>query len=358
MSTTARPPGRGPRRTATVAATLCLLLLAATGAAYGVLGLSNATDSALRNRTAPSPVSADGTGTPSIPSAIPTRTPGPSKPPVPAQTAPPATLEPVPEPVLEPGDAGRQVRELQSRLTQLAWFGPFTTGAYDPDTRTAVSGFQQKRGFEATGLVDDRTWQRLVQMTRSPTEAELFNRPGPTLYGPADRGPQVRETQARLKQIAWFFGDVSSSYDTPTQAAVSGFQEKRGLPQTGEVDQRTLDVLEAMTTEPTADDLSNRKPKPDRKPEPQPEPEPEPEPVAGAPLDPRCLTGMALCIDKGSQSLRWVVDGTVQVAVDVRFGSAELPTREGEFSIFSKSRDHVSSLYDTSMPFAMFFSGG
>ena len=46
------------------------------------------------------------------------------------------------------------------------------------------------------------------------------------------------------------------------------------------------------------------------------------------------------------------------MSVDVRFGSAELPTREGTFAVFCKSRDHVSSLYDTSMPFAMFFSGG
>ena len=41
-----------------------------------------------------------------------------------------------------------------------------------------------------------------------------------------------------------------------------------------------------------------------------------------------------------------------------RFGSDELPTREGAFSVYRKSRDHVSTLYDSSMPFAMFFSGG
>ncbi len=42
----------------------------------------------------------------------------------------------------------------------------------------------------------------------------------------------------------------------------------------------------------------------------------------------------------------------------VRFGSSYTPTREGQFQVNSKSRDHVSSLYDTPMPFAMFFSGG
>ncbi len=63
-------------------------------------------------------------------------------------------------------------------------------------------------------------------------------------------------------------------------------------------------------------------------------------------------------MDKSTNSLRWVVDGKVISTFDVRFGSDELPTREGAFTVFSKSRDHVSSLYDTSMPFAMFFSGG
>ncbi|WP_278257435.1 L,D-transpeptidase [Nocardioides convexus] len=34
------------------------------------------------------------------------------------------------------------------------------------------------------------------------------------------------------------------------------------------------------------------------------------------------------------------------------------PTREGVFAIERKSRDHVSSLYHTPMPYAMFFSRG
>ena len=78
----------------------------------------------------------------------------------------------------------------------------------------------------------------------------------------------------------------------------------------------------------------------------------------GPALDARCLTGRALCVDKTSRSLRWVIDGIVKSRYDVRFGSDELPTREGAFAVYRKSRDHVSSLYGTSMPFAMFFSGG
>jgi lipoprotein-anchoring transpeptidase ErfK/SrfK len=42
----------------------------------------------------------------------------------------------------------------------------------------------------------------------------------------------------------------------------------------------------------------------------------------------------------------------------VRFGASYSPTREGLFHVGWKSRDHVSKLYDSAMPFAMFFSGG
>jgi peptidoglycan hydrolase-like protein with peptidoglycan-binding domain len=167
--------------------------------------------------------------------------------------------------------------------------------------------------------------------------------PGPELLGQGDRGPEVRDLQARLRQIAWVFGDVDDAYDAELTEAVRGFQEKRRIAITGDVDRRTLDRLLEMTVEPTADELANRFPG---------------DVDTDAPLDPRCLTGRAMCVDKSSSTLRWMVDGAVLRTVAVRFGSEYTPTREGQFSVSWKSRDHVSSLYDTPMPFAMFFSGG
>lgn len=164
---------------------------------------------------------------------------------------------------------------------------------------------------------------------------------GPRLFGKGDSGDDVRDLQARLKQIGWFNAGVTGFYGNVTTEAVSGFQGKRGIAVTGFVDQTTLDRLHAMTREPTEAELTNAPP-----------------PVPSGKLDPRCLTGRVMCIDKSTSVLRWVVGGTVQMSVEVRFGSQELPTREGQFSVFAKSRDHVSSIYKTPMPFAMFFSGG
>jgi peptidoglycan hydrolase-like protein with peptidoglycan-binding domain len=252
--------------------------------------------------------------------------------------------KPAPEPLLERGDQGRDVRELQARLKQLEWYLPDVSGRYDATTVKAVRGFQEKRRFEVTGAVDRRTWRRVVDMSRTPTNAELHNRlvPGPTILGPGDEGPQVRELQARLRQIAWFYGDVTDFYGDVTTEAVAGFQTKREIPSTGKVDQRTMDRLLAMTHEPTAGELANE----------------EPDAADGAPLDPRCATGRALCIDKTSSSLRWVVDGDVLMSMDVRFGASYSPTREGLFHVGWKDADHVSNLYGSAMPFSMFFSGG
>ena len=245
--------------------------------------------------------------------------------------------------MLSRGDHSTKVRELQHRLRQLDWFSGDITGRYAASTVAAVEGFQAKRGLEATGEVDARTWASLTGMSRRPTDDEMHNRlvAGPALMKQGSSGDRVRDLQARLKQIAWFSGPVTGTYGSATASAVRGFQGKRAIPVTGEVDQRTWDRLTAMTRTPTSDAKHNRKPKP-----------------AASGLDPRCLTGRAMCISKSSNSLVWVIDGRPQLRMDVRFGSDELPTREGAFSVGWKSRHHVSTIYDTPMPYAMFFSGG
>ncbi len=167
--------------------------------------------------------------------------------------------------------------------------------------------------------------------------------PGPRILGPGDEGAKVRELQSRLRQIAWYFGNVTDDYGSSTTAAIKGFQEKRQIAVTGEVDQRTLNRLHGMTRMPTADELANKLPG---------------NTSTNAPLDPRCKTGRAMCVDKSSSTVRWVVDGKVLRTMAVRFGSSYTPTREGLFHVGWKSRDHVSKLYDSPMPFAMFFSGG
>jgi peptidoglycan hydrolase-like protein with peptidoglycan-binding domain len=277
-------------------------------------------------------------------SVAPTKT-APTAKPRPSSTATP-TAKPKPtepEAVLQPGDHGEKVRELQHRLRQLDWYSGSITGTYGSTTTKAVKGFQRKRKMAVTGLVDQRTWTVLVKRTRTPSRAERHNVlvPGPAILKRGSTGRRVRDLQARLKQIGWFSVPVSGTYGSTTAASVRGFQAKRRIPVTGEVDQRTLDRLRAMTRTPTNAELYNRLPT-----------------GSASGLDRRCLTGRAMCISKRTNSLVWVVDGHPRLRVDVRFGADRTPTREGSFSVGWKSRHHFSSLYHTSMPYAMFFSGG
>ena len=317
-----------PRRWRALAGVVAVLLgTAGCGAPPG----------AARQQSAPAPsVTAEAPSAPSTAEATPAPSPSAKPSSKPAGGTTVAAL-------LSRGDRGTKVRELQHRLRQLEWYAGSITGRYGTSTVQAVKGFQDKRELKATGAVDKATWASLTSRSRKPTADEMHNRltPGPALLRAGSSGSRVRDLQARLKQIAWFSDAVSGTYGPVTTAAVRGFQAKRAIPVTGEVDQRTLDRLTAMTRQPTSDELHNRTPKP---------------PATG--LDPRCMSGRAMCVNKSTNMLTWVIDGRPQMRMDVRFGSAELPTREGAFSVGWKSRNHVSTIYKTPMPYAMFFSGG
>jgi hypothetical protein len=181
------------------------------------------------------------------PTASQTSTPTPTK----------ATTKPKPKPMLERGDSGTAVRELQARLHKARVYTASVTGFFGPVTQRAVRAFQKNYDFEQTGAVDRATWSKLVKVSGAITHSEMFPAP----------------------------------------------------------------------------------------------------PVAGV-LDAQCKVGRVICIDKTARRVQWVVDGTVQFALDARFGSEFTPTREGRFRIEWKDREHVSTLYHTSMPFAMFFSRG
>jgi peptidoglycan hydrolase-like protein with peptidoglycan-binding domain len=214
-------------------------------------------------------------------------------------------------------------------------------------------------GSPTSSAVPTTTAQPLTPEPTAPATPAPAAKPTPTsrpapppviVLEQGDSGPKVRAFQARLRQIGWFSGDVSDRYGTKTVAAVRGFQAKRGYAVTGQADQRTYDKLIAMTKRPTADELANVKPKP-------PEAKPQPSAVSWD-VDERCMTGRVMCISKSTRRLTWVVDGVPQYGFDVRFGSDELPTREGVFSVYLKKVDVISNLYHTPMPYSMFFSGG
>ncbi|MFD3664871.1 peptidoglycan-binding protein [Streptomyces sp. NPDC058659] len=175
----------------------------------------------------------------------------------------------------------------------------------------------------------------------SPSASPSTGAPTPeALMKDGDESEQVRELQARLRQLGHFDRAPTGFYGTMTAASVTAFQKKQGLPRTGSVDATTWERLLTASRKPTADELkpstTNKLDTPDA----------------------RCMTGRVLCISKESRTLAWMIDGRVVSSMDVRFGSENTPTREGTFSVGWKARKWTSTIYHTPMPYAMFFSGG
>ncbi|MFF4264208.1 peptidoglycan-binding protein [Streptomyces virginiae] len=155
-----------------------------------------------------------------------------------------------------------------------------------------------------------------------------------------DETEQVRELQARLRQLKLMSVAPTGFYGSKTTAAVKSFQSKHGLNATGSVDEATWKKIEGASKKPTADELR-----------------PSTVNEVDAP-DPRCMQGRVMCISKESRTLAWMIDGKVVSTMDVRFGSENTPTREGVFDVGWKAKEWTSTIYHTPMPYAMFFSGG
>ena len=75
-------------------------------------------------------------------------------------------------------------------------------------------------------------------------------------------------------------------------------------------------------------------------------------------VDSRCLTGRVMCASKSDRILHWIVDGQILASLDARFGKPSTPSDNGAFRVTWKSRYHVSTIYHTPMPWAMFYNGG
>ncbi|SNS54091.1 L,D-transpeptidase family protein [Actinacidiphila glaucinigra] len=223
-----------------------------------------------------------------------------------------------------------------------------TAQASEPTARASAA--QDTSGSTASPSASPSPTPSAAPSSGSPSPTAS---PSATKKPKADRTPRavvviargsnsarVRELQARLKQLGLFGQNPTGYYGDVTASAVRAFQTRNKLPASGTVTDKTWAKLRSVTRQPTHDAMY------------------PPTANTVAKLDPRCMTGRVLCVSKTSRTLAWVVNGKVVSAMDVRFGSQYTPTREGTFSVFAKSRNHVSTIYHTPMPYAMFFSGG
>jgi uncharacterized YkwD family protein len=62
-------------------------------------------------------------------------------------------------------------------------------------------------------------------------------------FGKGTQGPDVYAVQGMLKSMGYYAGPITGYYGSQTEAGVKYFQQKYGLPQTGAIDDRTLQSI-------------------------------------------------------------------------------------------------------------------
>lgn len=132
--------------------------------------------------------------------------------------------------------------QVQERLRQLGAYTGRVDGVWGPDSQAALERFQQSRGLQVSGQLNQAT---AATLGLNPADL-LAARPG-TDVAPAASAPlsrnAVRNVQARLRNLGFYRGQVDGSWGPGTQAAIERFQQGRGLQPTGQLNPVTAQAL-------------------------------------------------------------------------------------------------------------------
>ncbi len=140
----------------------------------------------------------------------------------------------------------------------------------------------------------------------------------------------VYEVQYRLKWLGLFRAAPNGRFGPLTEWAVKRFQRHQHLPATGVVDQRTWTPLLRQT-------IRGKR---------------------AVPKDCRSK-GWHACYDRSRHQVNLYHAGALLNSWLVRGGDYSTPTRTGNFKVYYRDIDHVSTTYgDAPMPYSQFFSGG
>ncbi|NNU99107.1 peptidoglycan-binding protein [Geobacillus sp. DSP4a] len=153
---------------------------------------------------------------------------------------------PSPSAALTVGARGDEVRKLQQQLKQLGYFTySDITGYYGVLTADAIRRFQRDNGLPVTGAVDNQTAARLASAVKAKTTspAPIERERLAVRLSIGALGDDVKRIQTKLKELGYFWTDITGYYGTATADAVRRFQQAAQLPATGVVDGETYERL-------------------------------------------------------------------------------------------------------------------
>lgn len=166
-----------------------------------------------------------------------------------APTPEPQSPTPMPTPTLPPHPSNTIIRqgttapvilEIQARLMALGFMDEDEpTEYYGPVTSGAISHFQRQHRLSVDGEVGMETYSLLMgadAKTYTVTEGDV--------------GDDVKELQARLREMGYLDASATGRFGEMTTKAVKDFQKANRLSADGKVGQKTFDALFSPSVKP------------------------------------------------------------------------------------------------------------
>lgn len=139
--------------------------------------------------------------------------------------------------VMQQGDSGDDVSDVQERLYQLGYLGKgLITGNFGEKTFAAVTEFQSANKLTADGKVGEKTMAKLYS---DDVAGNSFK------HGDID--PSIERYQRRLITLGYLADDfeVDGKLDSKTVAAIKNFQDANGLTRDGCLGPATMEALDS-----------------------------------------------------------------------------------------------------------------
>ena len=127
------------------------------------------------------------------------------------------------------GKQGDEIEQYQLILYYLDYLKVYPGGDYGTTTETSVKNYQQEKGLDVTGNLDE--------LTRNSLNDEEI------IYTKGKQGDSIKEFQTILISLDYLEGTADGQFGAKTETAVKDFQQENGLEVTGTINKETQDAL-------------------------------------------------------------------------------------------------------------------
>ena len=140
---------------------------------------------------------------------------------------------------------GTDVRNLQQDLTTLGYYWAEITGNFGAKTETAVKRFQEENGLTADGVAGTKTLNAIAAAVARKGGTPASGGSAGTTLKLNSQGTKVSQLQTDLKQLGYYYAEITGNFGEKTEAAVKAFQKAKGLTADGVAGTKTLNAIAA-----------------------------------------------------------------------------------------------------------------